>query len=523
MGCVIMSEFDYADVQGLVRFGYKKMTRASYALLRVKDAATARAWLRSAPVTTAVELKPPPATALQVALTAPGLEALGVAASVIAEFSHEFRAGMAQESRSRQLGDVEANAPEHWSWGGPARVPHLMVMFFGEPGPFETFIQTSKGPSWDDAFDTLTHLGTSDFSGVEAFGFTDGISQPEIDWNQKRTVPCTQLDYSNIVALGEVLLGYPNEYGKYTDRPLLDDSAVTAGLPAAEDVPGKRDLGRNGTYLVLRQLQQDVRTFWQFALQQAGGDRAEAEKLAWAMVGRTRSGDPLEPIQEKRIPGIHTTPGRKEQNRFTFDQDPTGSSCPLGAHVRRANPRNTDFPNRPGNCLAKLITMLGFGPKGFRDDLTSSVRFHRILRRGREYGIRLTLRQALAPALAGDSDPECGLNFICLNANISRQFEFLQNAWINSTKFSGLTGESDPLLGNRVAIPGCPVTSDFTIQKSGGLRRRISGMPQFIKVRGGAYFFMPGIKALRYFGQAGFGQAGRKHPENWLSKPQQLF
>ena len=72
---------------------------------------------------------------------------------------------------------------------------------------------------------------------------------------------------------------------------------------------------------------------------------------------------------------------------------------------------------------------------------------------------------------------------------------------VNSTKFSGLTNESDPLLGNRVAISGCPVTSDFTQQKDGGLRSRVSGMPQFIKVRGGAYFFMPGIKALRHFGQ----------------------
>jgi deferrochelatase/peroxidase EfeB len=132
----------------------------------------------------------------------------------------------------------------------------------------------------------------------------------------------------------------------------------------------------------------------------------------------------------------------------------------------------------------------------------SSVRFHRIVRRGREYGTRLTPEEALAPG--GSADPESGLHFICLNANICRQFEFLQNAWLNGTKFSGLTNESDPLLGNRVPIPACPVTSDFTLQNSGGLRRRISGMPQFIKVRGGAYFFLPGIRALRYFGQQNY-------------------
>ncbi|MBV8143158.1 MAG: peroxidase [Verrucomicrobia bacterium] len=494
-----MSEFDAADAQGLLRFGYKKMTKASYALLRVKHVAAAQAWLRSAPVTTAVEMNPPPTAALQVAFTAPGLLALGVRESVIAEFSHEFRGGMAQESRSRQLGDVDDNAPENWSWGGPAYGLHLVVMFFGEPEPYEDFVQTSKGPGWNDAFDTLACLYTSDFGGVEPFGFTDGVSQPEIDWEQQRKTPCTQLDYTNSASLGEFLLGYRNEYGKYTDRPLLDISPASAGLPPAEDAPGKKDLGRNGTYLVMRQLQQDVRMFWQFVGQQVGGDIAKAEKLAAAMVGRTRAGDPLEPIQEQPIAGIRVKPGEREQNRFTFDQDPTGSRCPFGAHVRRANPRNTDFPDRPGNVWRKLITMLGFGPKGFRDDLTSSVRFHRIVRRGREYGTQLTPEEALAPARG--SDPERGLHFMCLNANIARQFEFLQNAWINSTKFSGLVDESDPLLGNRAPIPGCPVTNDFTIQKSGAVRRRFSGMPQFIKVRGGAYFFMPGIKALRYFGQ----------------------
>jgi len=143
--------------------------------------------------------------------------------------------------------------------------------------------------------------------------------------------------------------------------------------------------------------------------------------------------------------------------------------------------------------------MLGFGPNGFRDDLMSSVRFHRILRRGREYGRELKPEDALTPA--PPTDPQRGLHFICLNANISRQFEFLQNAWMASTKFSGLTDESDPLLGTRHAIPGCPVTSNFTIQKEGALRRRVTGLPQFVTVRGGAYFFLPSLRAIRYFAE----------------------
>jgi len=438
---------------------------------------------------------------MQVAFTAAGLEALGVPPSVLAGFSPEFLTGMTEENRARRLGDVGSNAPSRWEWGYAASVPHLMVMFFAEPGRLQAFMQDSRGNAWNAAFEEQRWLGTADLDGVEPFGFADGISQPQIDWERQRNVTRPQIDYSNVVALGEFLLGYPNEYDKYADRPVIyADSASARGLLAAEDAPEKKDVGRNGTYLVMRQLRQDVRSFWQFVNRQAGGNAAEADKLGAAFVGRTRAGDPLVPMQEQPIPGIGPDPDQIRQNQFTFAQDPMGAGCPFGAHVHRENPRNTDYPGRPTG-LAKLITMLGFGPGGFRDDLMSSVRFHRILRRGREYGPELLPENALAPA--PPNDPERGLHFICLNANISRQFEFLQNAWTVNTKFSGLTGESDPLIGIREAIPGCPITDNFTMQNDGGLRRRVSGLPQFVTVRGGAYFFLPGLRALRYFAGAG--------------------
>jgi deferrochelatase/peroxidase EfeB len=493
-----MSEVDYADVQGLVRFGYGHMTRASYALVKVKNVAAAKSWLRSASVTSAVATKPPPVTALNVAFTAPGLSALGLPRSVMAGFSHEFRGGMTEESRARQLGDVGRNASSNWAWGSNGREPHVLVMFFAEPGQFDSFVQSAKGNTWTDAFEELTSLGTSDLDENEPFGFADGISQPQIDWEQQRQTPCSQMEYTNIVALGEFLLGYRNEYGKITDRPLLEPDSANAGLLAAEDAPARKDLGRNGTYLVMRQLEQDIRKFWQFLYHQAGGNLAETDKLGAKMVGRTKAGNPLVPIQAQPIPGMD--PARAQQNQFTYESDPAGARCPFGAHIRRANPRNSDFPERSVNTLKKLVIMLGFGPKGFYDDLTSSVRFHRILRRGREYGSELSPEQALKPAPPNESPR--GLHFICLNANILRQFEFLQNAWIVNTKFSGLTGESDPLLGNREAIPGCLVSGAFTMPKDGNLRRRISGLPQFVTVRGGAYFFLPSLRALRYFAGA---------------------
>jgi len=119
------------------------------------------------------------------------------------------------------------------------------------------------------------------------------------------------------------------------------------------------------------------------------------------------------------------------------------------------------------------------------------------VRRGREYGSGLLPEDALEPA--PPNEPGRGLHFICLNANISRQFEFLQNAWIANTKFAAMTGESDPLLGNRASPPGCRVAADFNRPREGRLRNRIGGLPQFVTVRGGAYFFLPSLRALRYF------------------------
>jgi deferrochelatase/peroxidase EfeB len=495
-----VSAIDYDDVQGLVRFGYKRMTEATYALVRVRNVAAARAWLGSAPITSAAERIPPPSTALQVAFTAPGLQSLGIPASVLAGFSPEFLAGMTEASRSRRLGDVGRNAPSQWEWGVSAGMPHLVAMFFAEPGGLATFVQRVTNHPWAEAFEAVRWLDTGHLAGREPFGFVDGISQPQVDWEQERDVAGGQVDYSNIVALGEFLLGYRNEYGKYTDRPLIDPDGSVAGLFAAEDAPEKKDLGRNGTYLVLRHLRQDVRAFWQFIGRQVGADPVEAEKLAGTMVGRTLDGDPLVPLRGQAIPGIGSGPDQGRRNQFTFDDDPAGARCPFGAHIRRSNPRNADFPGRPAG-LARLIAALGFGRRGFRDDLTSSTRFHRMLRRGREYGPGLSPADALAPA--PPNDPERGLRFVCLNANLLRQFEFLQNAWIMNTKFSGLSGESDPLLGNREGIPGCPITDDFTIQEAGGLRRRVPGVPQFVAVRGGAYFFLPSLRALRYLTVAG--------------------
>jgi deferrochelatase/peroxidase EfeB len=335
---------------------------------------------------------------------------------------------------------------------------------------------------------------------VEPFGFRDGVSQPEFDWKREQETVPTTVVYNNRVALGELLLGYPNEYGKYTDRPLLDPAADPTGeLLPAEDHSGSKDLGRNGTYLVVRQLEQDVRGLWNYLAQAAGGNPEERYRLGAAMVGRTIDGEPLARAAAASIAGITEKPG-EPRNAFTFDNDPAGTQCPLGAHIRRANPRNADLFGEPGGLIAKLGSMLGIPRPDYGKDLMASTRFHRILRRGREYGPKLSPEEALQPA--PPDDPPRGLHFACLGANIGRQFEFVQNAWLMSTKFDGLTEESDPLLGNRSAVGDCPVTANFSIPREGKVPCRLTGIPQFITVRGGAYFFLPSLRALRYIARA---------------------
>ena len=477
------AEFD--DIQAILRFGHGHLTAAAFWLLRIADPAAAREGLGGAPVTSAVSRDPLPDAALQVAFTAEGLCELGLPQTVMAGFSDEFNAGMAgDESRSRRLGDIGDDAPSRWRWGVSGNIPHMLVMLYALPDRLEAWRREIMGPLWDQAFAPVALLDTAPLDGYEPFGFADGLSQPAIDWDRTAAPGELELEYRNLAALGEFLLGYPNEYGRYTDRPLLDPGAGAAmALPPAEDDPGKRDLGRNGTYLVLRDLRQDVGGFWQFVERNAALFGLPARELAEGMVGRSMRGEPLAHPGDRPIPGV---PAGDALNDFTFAGDADGAVCPLGAHIRRANPRNADMPGGPGGPVSRLVRTLGFIRGGVRDDLVAPARFHRVLRRGRKYGG------------AGSPEAERGLRFVCLNANIARQFEFVQNAWLMSAHFGGLAGENDPLLGNRQPLPGCPAADAFTRPRPDGVPMRLAGLPQFVTVEGGAYFFLPGLRALRY-------------------------
>ncbi len=492
------TDIDFEDIQGLVRFGHGQLSASAFLLLKIADLEAARRWLNSAAITSATESTPAPQSALQVAFTAPGLRALGLAEDLVEQLSEEFVSGLGGDTnRSRRLGDTGSNAPQHWRWGGSAETtPHLLLMVYADPTRLDSLLASIRDPQFEQAFTQLAELVSRHNGPREPFGFVDGISQPLIDWQQQVSTDLHQRDrYSNRLALGEVLLGYRNEYGLYTERPLLNPLDVDRddALPDAEDQPQLLDLGRNGTYLVLRQLAQDVRGFWQFVDDQAGADPQQREQIAAAMVGRQRDGTPLIAATGETIDGSEPS---DQRNHFTYARDPHGHGCPIGAHVRRANPRSGDFPVGVDNWLSRPVRTLGFGRRHHGDDLVASSRFHRLLRRGRIYGVELTPEQALQAA--ADDSEERGLHFICLGANISRQFEFVQNAWCASSKFAGLPSESDPLLGNREPLLNAAPTDHFSIPRAGAPAHCIQGLPQFVRVVGGAYFFMPGIKALRF-------------------------
>jgi hypothetical protein len=364
-----MTPVDHSDVQGLAAYGYRDLIEARFLLVRVRSADAAAVWLRSAPVSSAEYRKPAPDTALHVGFTPAGLSAMGLSEAVITGFSSEFVQGMTESSRARRLGDTGQNDPSRWYWGVGASMPDAIVMLYAKQN-LAAWEQTVCRQGWDAAFETLNVLSTSDMAGREPFGFIDGISQPSYDWKREHPFTATTSSYTNLVAIGELLLGYPNEYGKYTDRPLLDSSVDPAGLlSSAEDDPARKDLGRNGTYLVVRQLEQNVQGFWRYLDDAAQKDTDDRYRLAAALVGRRQSdGAPL--VTSDRSDSL---------NGFTYDLDPSGepTQCrSLRASVRRdcANGQPTRYsPSRHASrpdCLDTISSPVATGSRVWRCDVS---------------------------------------------------------------------------------------------------------------------------------------------------------
>ena len=193
-------------------------------------------------------------------------------------------------------------------------------------------------------------------------------------------------------------------------------------------------------------------------------------------------------------------------NDFTYDGDAAGVQCPLGAHVRRANPRTADSPGGERGLLRSLLRMLGFPRQDMRSDIIASSRFHRIIAFPPNSATRQRIWSRFVAAGCIDGAGRFwpgGTRYLFrfLNANIARQFEFIQNAWMMNTKFDGLGEENDPLLGHQGPVSAAQNSDSFSIPHSHGVREHFNGLPAFVTVRGGAYFVLPGISALRYVAQ----------------------
>jgi Dyp-type peroxidase family len=450
---------ELADIQGIVAAGYGHLPVASFVLLRAGNTSAAKAWLSGIidRITTAQQRDEQ--QSVNVAFTHDGLKAFGLSNSTAGGFSAQFVAGMAEPSRSRHLGDAGPSAPEHWAWGGPttAAIDVLLMLYGRDDETLEQLYRTlADGFAASQVVEVL-RLRSAHLAESEPFGFGDGISQPLIEG----VGPAGRA--ADTVKAGEFVLGHRNEYGQYPVSPMVADVETGSGLLPRGPGGHGRDFGRNGTYLIFRELRQDVDGFLAYldqATRRPDGtsDQAAATRLAAKLIGRWPSGAPVVLTPDGDDPNLATA------NDFGyFHEDPDGRRCPIGAHIRRANPRDSLPPN-PGSSESVAI--------GKR---------HRIIRRGRERSRDLA---------AAASTPDRGLHFICLNANIARQFEFIQGTWCNNPKFDGLYDEPDPILAtwpdHAFRVPEDPV------------RRRYTGLPSFVSVVGGAYFFLPGIRALRF-------------------------
>jgi Dyp-type peroxidase family len=253
------------------------------------------------------------------------------------------------------------------------------------------------------------------------------------------------------LATGELLLGYADEAGE---------------LPVA---PVPHILASNGTFMVYRKLHQNVATFRAYLNEHAAGygagDDHAKEKLAGKFIGRWRDGTPLELSPDKQNFELTQDPNRS--TNFTYGKDAEGVKCPLGAHVRRVHPRDA------------------FGFNGRLVDR------RRITRRGLPYG-------EFAPEDVPVSDSEeRGVVFMVLNASIARQFEFVQQQWIEYGNDAKQGNDKDILMGNHEGHGRFVVQGDRTPDNPPFV---CSGLPNFVELRGGAYFFLPSITALGMIG-----------------------
>ena len=333
-----------------------------------------------------------------------------------------------------ELGDHGPSHPDHWEGGLASPDLHaLLLLLAGDPA--------ERGRRIGQHQEILAALpGVSVLSALDVAHLATG--REHFGYQDGITRVCVEGTGSQPAPgsgpaskPGEFVLGYPDETGY------------------AQTLPQPEWLSRNGSFLAYRRLYQDVAAFRDFLRRQAPAPQ-EQELLAAKLLGRWRSGAPLALAPTRDDPELAADPQRN--NDFDYAQiDPQGLACPVGSHIRRVNPRGT----------------------------IDNVRRRRLIRMGLPYGPPL-------PDGAPDDGVDRGFALIFRCADLQRQFEVVQKVWVNDPKFQGLDHDKDPLAGDHDG------SYNMTIQRR-PLKKTLRGLPRFTTVKGGGYFFLPGLQALR--------------------------
>jgi Dyp-type peroxidase family len=379
---------------------------------------------------------------LSVAVSYRGLEALGVPRDSLDSFPEAFRVGMA--ARARELRDDGINDPKNWEPPFGTGDVHIGLSAFSDSDETRRSVLASAREQYE-TISGVSVLAVQDFGAqpddLNPLGYKDGIDQPAIEGSGVEPLP----GEGRSIKAGEFILGYPGE----------------AGVPLR--MPQPDILGRNGAYVGFRKYQTRVGAFNRF-LHANGSTEEERELLAAKLVGRWRSGAPLTLAPDADNPAIGADV--RQNNSFNYAKDQRGLQVPLGCHIRRMNPRDSE--------LTRL----------------TDVNIHRLIRRGTAYGAPYDPNALSAEA---DEIPR-GVIFLFISAKTMATIEFLQQEWINDGNFIGAGDERDPIIGLQ------DEEATFTIPKE-PVRRRVHGIETFNVLRGGEYFFMPSLSALRWLAE----------------------
>lgn len=443
------------DIQGNIIKPYTFMKQRAV-FVRIDNAEAGRQWLakvaeRIASAAPWVDGKRPK-SAMCAGISSFGLQALGMSKSALQSFPAAFQVGAV--GRADRNGDVGELSPEHWQDGFGGEDIHIAVFIFSDD-----LDQIDADTAWlrdmaktaGGITEMAAHDGDAFEDGFEHFGYRDGLTDVPIEgtediYPQSPGAGTRQPDGSWApIKPGEFLLGYENESG------------------AVPPAPEPRELALNGTFIVYRKIYQDVASWRRFLAQAAectyGSDsEVNQEKMAAKFMGRWRSGCPLMHAPDKDQPELVDDPDKC--NNFGYADDPEGMICPRGSHIRRMNPRDA------------------------LDGTATVVRRHRLIRRGLEYGPKLP------EGVTEDDGVDRGIASYLICANLTDQFEFVWQEWVNKGDFAGLPmGEQDPIIG--------PASAEASMTLPGEPMPFLFDFKRFVTTRCGEYFFMPSITALK--------------------------